>query len=260
MDTSAMKLKDVENALFGQGPSEEFLAACEADPRPGVQKLVRRFRREEAERKRLDALYVYEYAARDEGARFVAGVDEAGRGPLAGPVVTAAVILPFGLMLPGLNDSKKVSPKKRELLYDQIFEKALAVRYAVVDAATIDRVNIYQATMNGMYESILGLEPKPDKVLIDAVELKQLPMPSLSIIKGDAKSASIAAASIVAKVTRDRMMLKYDEEYPQYGFAQHKGYGTAQHIEALRKYGPCPIHRRSFEPVLSMTAGRQDFW
>ena len=252
MDAGTMKLKEIESALFGQTPSAEFLAACEADDRAGVQKLVKRYRREQAERERIEALYAYEYAARDEGARMVAGVDEAGRGPLAGPVVTAAVILPFGLFLPGLNDSKKVSAKKRELLYDEIMEKVVAVHVSIVDAATIDRVNIYQATMNGMYEAILSLEPKPDKVLIDAVELAKLPMPSLSIIKGDAKSASIAAASILAKVTRDRLMMQYDAEYPQYGFSQHKGYGTAQHIAALRKYGPCPIHRRSFEPVRSM--------
>lgn len=252
MDAGTMKLKEIESALFGKTPSAEFLAACEADDRAGVQKLVKRYRREQAERERIEALYAYEYAARDEGARMVAGVDEAGRGPLAGPVVTAAVILPFGLFLPGLNDSKKVSAKKRELLYDEIMEKVVAVHVSIVDAATIDRVNIYQATMNGMYEAILSLEPKPDKVLIDAVELAKLPMPSLSIIKGDAKSVSIAAASILAKVTRDRLMMQYDAEYPQYGFAQHKGYGTAQHIAALRKYGPCPIHRRSFEPVRSM--------
>jgi ribonuclease HII len=253
MDAGTMKLKEIESALFGKTPSAEFLAACETDDRAGVQKLVKRYRREQAERERIEALYAYEYAARDEGAHMVAGVDEAGRGPLAGPVVTAAVILPFGLFLPGLNDSKKVSAKKRELLYDEIMEKVVAVHVSIVDAATIDRVNIYQATMNGMYEAILSLEPKPDKVLIDAVELAKLPMPSLSIIKGDAKSASIAAASILAKVTRDRLMMQYDAEYPQYGFAQHKGYGTAQHIAALRKYGPCPIHRRSFEPVRSMT-------
>ena len=252
MNVAELKLKDIETTLFSGVPSEAFVAACEADARAGVQRLAKRYRREQAERARIDALYAYEDAARDEGAKTVAGVDEAGRGPLAGPVVVAAVILPFGLFLPGLNDSKKVAPKKREQLYDEILEKAVAVRVSIVDAKTIDRVNIYQATMNGMYESILNLDPKPDKVLIDAVELAKLPMPSLSIIKGDAKSASIAAASIIAKVTRDRMMLKYDAEYPQYGFAQHKGYGTAQHIEALEKYGPCPIHRKSFEPVRSM--------
>ena len=252
MNVAEMKPKEIEASHFTGTPSEDFVAACETDARVNVQRLAKRYRRERAERDRLEALYAYEYAAQDEGARYVAGVDEAGRGPLAGPVVVAAVILPFGLFLPGLNDSKKVSPKKREQLYDEIMEKAGAVRVSIVDAATIDRVNIYQATMNGMYEAILSLDPKPDKVLIDAMELAKLPMPSLSIIKGDAKSASIAAASIIAKVTRDRMMMEYDAEYPQYGFAQHKGYGTAQHIAALREYGPCPIHRRSFEPVRSM--------
>lgn len=252
MNVAEMKPKEIEASLFTGTPSEDFVAACETDARAGVQRLAKRYRRERVERERLEALFAYEYAAQEEGARYVAGVDEAGRGPLAGPVVVAAVILPFGLFLPGLNDSKKVSPKKREQLYDEIMEKAGAVRVSIVDAATIDRVNIYQATMNGMYEAILSLDPKPDKVLIDAMELAKLPMPSLSIIKGDAKSASIAAASIIAKVTRDRMMMEYDAEYPQYGFAQHKGYGTAQHIAALQKYGPCPIHRRSFEPVRSM--------
>lgn len=252
MNVAEMKPKEIEASLFTGTPSEDFVAACETDARAGVQRLAKKYRRERVERERLEALFAYEYAAQKEGARYVAGVDEAGRGPLAGPVVVAAVILPFGLFLPGLNDSKKVSPKKREQLYDEIMEKAGAVRVSVVDAATIDRVNIYQATMNGMYEAILSLDPKPDKVLIDAMELAKLPMPSLSIIKGDAKSASIAAASIIAKVTRDRMMMEYDAEYPQYGFAQHKGYGTAQHIAALQKYGPCPIHRRSFEPVRSM--------
>ena len=164
------------------------------------------------------------------------------------------MILPRGLYLPKLNDSKKISAKVREELYELLQEKAVAVGTALVDAKTIDRVNIYQATINGMYEAIFSLQPEPQKVLIDAVPLEGLPMPSLSLVKGDAKSASIAAASIIAKVTRDRLMDAYDKEYPQYGFARHKGYGTAEHIEALRKYGPCPIHRLSFEPVKSMAA------
>ena len=165
----------------------------------------------------------------------------------------AAVILPHDLCLPKLNDSKKISAKVREELFDEIQEKAIAVGTALIDAQTIDRVNIYQATINGMYEAIFSLRPEPQEVLIDAVPLDKLPMPSASIIKGDAKSASIAAASIIAKVTRDRLMDEYDKVYPEYGFAQHKGYGTAQHIEALKKYGPCPIHRRSFEPVRSLS-------
>lgn len=198
------------------------------------------------------SLYTYEKKAMAEGARYIAGVDEAGRGPLAGPVVVAAVILPYGLQLTKLNDSKKLSEKTREALYSEILKRAIAVETAIIDAVTIDRVNIYQATMDGMYDAIFALDPAPDAVLIDAVELQHLTVPAKSIIKGDAKSASIAAASIVAKVTRDRMMAAYDTEYPGYGFAQHKGYGTAQHIEAIRKLGVTPIHRRSFEPIRSM--------
>ena len=138
-----------------------------------------------------------------------------------------------------------------------ICEKAVALHCSIVDAATIDRVNIYQATVNGMYDAVLALDPNPQKVLIDAVPLTKLPMPSLSIVQGDAKSASIAAASIIAKVTRDRLMTQYDTQYPRYGFAKHKGYGTAQHLEALRAYGPCPIHRRSFEPVQAALTQRR---
>ena len=183
---------------------------------------------------------------------YIAGVDEAGRGPLAGPVVVAAVILPLGLFLPRLNDSKKLSPKVRDALYDQIRDQAIAVGTAIIDEKTIDRINIYQATINGMYDAVFSLQPQPQKVLIDAVHLDRLPMPSLSIIKGDAKSASIAAASIIAKVTRDRLMDAYDKEYPVYGFARHKGYGTAEHVAAIRQYGPCPLHRQSFEPIRSL--------
>lgn len=231
---------------------EEFLAACAADKRKAVERLVKRYEREQRDRARVAEMYAYEHLAMDEGYELVAGVDEAGRGPLAGPVSVAAVILPHDLYLPKINDSKKISAKVREELFDEIQEKALAIGTALIDAQTIDRVNIYQATINGMYESIFMLNPEPQKVLIDAVILDNLPMASESIIKGDAKSASIAAASIVAKVTRDRLMDAYDKQYPEYGFAQHKGYGTAQHIEALKKYGPCPIHRVSFEPIRSL--------
>lgn len=261
MDTSGMKIKDIEAALFppdGAEPAQDVVEACRLDARQGVRRLVRRYDKEQAERARVAALYAYENAAADEGYDIIAGVDEAGRGPLAGPVSVAAVILPRGLFLPRLNDSKKLSAKAREELYDEIQEKAIAVSSVLVDAKTIDRINIYQATMNGMYEAIFGLDPQPKKVLIDAVHLEKLPMPEESIIKGDAKSASIAAASIVAKVTRDRLMMEYDKAFPQYGFAQHKGYGTAEHIAALRQYGPCPIHRQSFEPIRSMVGWMDD--
>lgn len=256
-----MKIKDIEAALFppdGAEPAQDVVEACRLDARQGVRRLVRRYDKEQAERARVAALYAYENAAADEGYDIIAGVDEAGRGPLAGPVSVAAVILPRGLFLPRLNDSKKLSAKAREELYDEIQEKAIAVSSVLVDAKTIDRINIYQATMNGMYEAIFGLDPQPKKVLIDAVHLEKLPMPEESIIKGDAKSASIAAASIVAKVTRDRLVMEYDKAFPQYGFAQHKGYGTAEHIAALRQYGPCPIHRQSFEPIRSMVGWMDD--
>lgn len=245
-------IKELEAALAAPEVSEEFLAACREDPRKAAARLVRRHEKAQAEHARLLKMYAYEHEAWARGYEIVAGVDEAGRGPLAGPVSVAAVILPHDLCLPKLNDSKKLSAKVREELFDEIQEKAIAVGTALIDAQTIDRVNIYQATINGMYEAIFSLQPEPQEVLIDAVPLENLPMASQSIIKGDAKSASIAAASIIAKVTRDRLMDEYDKIYPEYGFAQHKGYGTAQHIEALKKYGPCPIHRRSFEPVRSL--------
>lgn len=245
-------IKELEAALAAPEVSEEFLAACREDPRKAAARLVRRYEKAQAEHARLLKMYAYEHEAWARGYEIVAGVDEAGRGPLAGPVSVAAVILPHDLCLPKLNDSKKLSAKVREELFDEIQEKAIAVGTALIDAQTIDRVNIYQATINGMYEAIFSLQPEPQEVLIDAVPLENLPMASQSIIKGDAKSASIAAASIIAKVTRDRLMDEYDKIYPEYGFAQHKGYGTAQHIEALKKYGLCPIHRRSFEPVRSL--------
>lgn len=252
MDIAKMTIRSIEQLFLAGTPDALTLDALRQDQRLAVQRILARFERTQQERQRVDALYSYEYQAQQEGLQYVAGVDEAGRGPLAGPVVVAAVILPIGLFLPKINDSKKLSAKMRDTLYDLIQEKAIAVACSVIDEKTIDRINIYQATINGMYESIFSLHPEPQKVLIDAVPLDRLSIPSLSIIRGDAKSASIAAASIIAKVTRDRLMLKYDEQYPGYGFAQHKGYGTAQHLAAIRKLGPCPIHRRSFEPIRSM--------
>ena len=252
MESSKMTIKELGALFSSDQVSDELLELCREDPRKAVQPLLRRYQRQQEARARIASLYTYERQAHEEGCSIVAGVDEAGRGPLAGPVSVAAVILPHELYLPHLNDSKKLSPKLREELFEAISEKAIAIGTALIDAATIDRVNIYQATINGMYEAVFALQPQPEKVLIDAVRLERLPMPSLSIIKGDAKSASIAAASIIAKVTRDRLMDEYDREYPQYGFSRHKGYGTQEHIEAIRKYGPCPIHRKSFEPIKSI--------
>ena len=188
----------------------------------------------------------YERQLMDGGARLIGGIDEAGRGPLAGPVVVAGVIMPLGNddIIAGVNDSKKLTAKKRDKLYDEILAKAIDVQVAVVDNRTIDEINILNATKQGMAQCINSFA-KVDCVLIDAVQL-DVPVRTLSIVHGDALSYSIAAASIVAKVTRDRMMEQYAEVYPQYNFAKHKGYGTAEHIAALRQYGPCPIHRRSF--------------
>lgn len=179
------------------------------------------------------------------GARLIAGMDEAGRGPLAGPVVAAAVIMPLDDVIPGVDDSKKLTEKKREQLFDEIIKKAVAYKICAVDEKVIDEINILNATKKAMTECVTGLSVRPDIVLIDAVKLP-LDVPTKSIIKGDALSYSIGAASILAKVYRDRLMREYDALYPWYGFAQNKGYGTKDHIDALRSVGPSPIHRRSF--------------
>ena len=188
----------------------------------------------------------YERQLQEAGAKYIAGIDEAGRGPLAGPVVVAGVIMPLDEenIIEGVNDSKKLSAKKRDMLYDLIFEKAIDVQVAIIDNETIDSENILNATKSGMLQCINGFE-RVDRVLIDAVKLNAK-VDTLSIIHGDALSYSIAAASIIAKVTRDRIMMDYHREYPQYNFAKHKGYGTAEHIRLLKEYGPCPIHRRTF--------------
>ena len=183
---------------------------------------------------------------RNQGAGLLCGVDEAGRGPLAGPVCAAAVILPEDVELPGLNDSKKLTDKKRRELYDIILEKATAYAVVLVDETTIDEINILQATFRAMAQAVDGLNMTPDLVLVDGNREPPLSVKAQCVVGGDGKSASIAAASILAKVTRDRLMEELDGQYPQYGFAVHKGYGTKRHYEALRTYGPCPIHRQSF--------------
>lgn len=194
-------------------------------------------------------LYQYEEQLEDLGIKYIAGVDEVGRGPLAGPVVVAAVILPLNLRIKGINDSKKLSLKKRNELYKIILNEALAVNVSFIDERVIDEINIYEATKKGMLEAISGLKIKPEHVLIDAMPLRELAIDHTSIIHGDALSASIGAASIIAKVTRDEYMDKMDIKYPNYGFKHHKGYCTKEHLEALEKYGPCEIHRKSFAPV-----------
>lgn len=204
------------------------------------------------ERKRLNTLIKYEEEARSEGFRCIAGLDEAGRGPLAGPVVAAACIIPEGVFFPGINDSKKLTPLQRERLFAQITGHETVV-YAIewVSSLEIDRVNIFQATVMAMLQAVAKLSSIPDCLLVDGMQLPHPIIPVKKIIEGDVKSQSIAAASILAKVTRDRLMEELDTHWPQYGFKKHKGYGTAFHLEALATHGPCPIHRRSFEPIKS---------
>ncbi|MCI9182649.1 MAG: ribonuclease HII [Acholeplasmatales bacterium] len=194
-------------------------------------------------------LYEFEEKLYDEGFHLICGVDEAGRGPLAGPLVVAACILPPFLRIEGINDSKQLSAKKRKELYKVIVKNALAYKIVFVTEEDVDSLNIYQATKKGMLMAIAGLKHKPDYALIDAMPLGELEIPQNSIIHGDARCASVAAASILAKVTRDEYMEKMDIKYPNYGFKKHKGYGTKAHMQALEKYGPCKIHRKSFAPV-----------
>ena len=198
--------------------------------------------RKELERLEVMSAYEKEYAQYTH----ICGIDEVGRGPLAGPVVACAVVLPKDVTILYLNDSKKLSEKKRELLYDEIMEKAVAVGIGAVGPARIDEINILQATYEAMRSAINNLNPSPDILLNDAVTIPKVDIKQVPIIKGDAKSISIAAASVLAKVTRDRIMEEYDKKYPEYGFAKHKGYGTKQHIQALEQFGASPIHRRTF--------------
>lgn len=201
----------------------------------------------EAEMERLIKMSVFEKEAYEKGYTYIAGMDEAGRGPLAGPVVAASVILPKDCLIEGVNDSKKVSEKKREKLYDDITQNAIAWGVGIVDNQVIDEINILEATRKAMHEAICQLKVKPDYILIDAEKkVDTNGIPYMPIIKGDALSISIAAASIVAKVTRDRMMREYDRMFPVYGFEKHKGYGTKAHIDAIRENGLCMIHRKTF--------------
>lgn len=238
---------------------EEFSAAREADwnaicqmyetdLRSGVQKLVQQYRKKldvlEKEKLRMEQMMQFEHKYEHLG--YLCGIDEVGRGPLAGPVVAGAVILPKDCDILYINDSKKLTAAKREELYDEIMEKAVAAGIGMVSPQRIDEINILQATYEAMREAISKLEPAPDILLNDAVTIPEVTIPQVPIIKGDAKSISIGAASIIAKVTRDRLMVEYDQILPEYGFASNKGYGSAEHIAALKKYGPSPIHRRSF--------------
>lgn len=201
----------------------------------------------EKEEQRLIKLKEIEKEIYEDGIKYICGIDEAGRGPLAGPVVVASAIMPKDSMIEGVNDSKKISEKKRERIYEEIIKEAISYGVGIIDENKIDEINILQATKLGLTNSIKELEVVPEIILVDALRgINTCNIPYKSIIKGDALSYSIASASIIAKVTRDRIMLGYDKIYPEYGFAKNKGYGTAEHINAIKKYGLCPIHRRSF--------------
>lgn len=245
-----MKISEIKQEL--EAASWEQLEAViemhRADERSGVQKLVQQYEKKkdayEKELERLEQMRQYEKEHADSA--FICGIDEVGRGPLCGPVVACGVILPKDAQILYINDSKQLSEKKREMLYDEIMEKAVAVGIGVVSPEEIDELNILQATFKAMRIALDNMEVKPTLLLNDAVTIPEVDIPQVNIIKGDAKSMSIAAASIVAKVTRDRMMVEYDKLFPEYRLASNKGYGSKEHIEALRKYGSCPIHRKTF--------------
>ena len=249
-------IKEIKEQLASiQRLDDPLLTELEQDSRSGVIQAIAKRKKEIQKRldedERLEGMLAYEKELYTQGIQLIAGVDEVGRGPLAGPVVAAAVILPKGCKIPGLNDSKKIPKAKHKEIYEAVLQNAIAIGVGVKDNRVIDQVNIYEATKLAMMEAIGQLEPQPQHLLIDAMKL-DLPISQTSIIKGDANSLSIAAASIVAKVTRDQMMEEFDKEYPGYDFAQNAGYGTAKHLAGLDKLGVTPIHRRSFEPVKSM--------
>lgn len=225
-----------------------FITAYENDERAGVQALINKAKKKrlDYEKELLRTEKMKEYERKYASFSYICGIDEVGRGPLAGPVVAGAVILPRDCRILYLNDSKQISEKKREELYEVIMGNAVSTGLGFVSPERIDEINILQATYEAMRQAIGKLEKEPDLLLNDAVTIPGVEIRQVPIIKGDAKSVSIAAASIIAKVTRDRLMVQYDEIYPEYGFASNKGYGAAAHLEALKKYGPTPIHRRSF--------------
>ena len=239
-------IDELDHPLF-----EELILDGRAGVQAAISKRKRELQKQVDEDLRLEKMLAYEKELYAQGIDLIAGVDEVGRGPLAGPVVAAAVILPKACKIPGLNDSKKIPKSKHKEIYEAVFQNAIAIGIGIKDNHVIDQVNIYEATMLAMMEAIGQLDPRPQHLLIDAMKL-DLPISQTSIIKGDANSLSIAAASIVAKVTRDQMMEKFDREYPGYDFAQNAGYGTAKHLAGLDQLGVTPIHRRSFEPVKSM--------
>lgn len=250
-----MKISEVKELLLGN-PSSEQLKMLQADERSGVQKLLtayyKRLEKEAQEKERFTKMLAYEREYYAHGVQYVAGVDEAGRGPLAGPLVIAAVILPRDTFIAGLNDSKQISAAKRDKLYDEIIAKAVAIEVNIVSVSNIDKYNIYAATQRGMAQVLEHLPVQPQVALIDAMPVTAKNIECVPIVHGDALSASIAAASIIAKVTRDRIMERLDTLFPDYGFAHNKGYGSGAHMQAIAEFGATKWHRRSYEPVKSM--------
>ena len=250
-----MKISEVKELLLGN-PSSEQIKMLQADERSGVQKLLvayyKRLEKEAQEKERFTKMLAYESEYYAQGVQYVAGVDEAGRGPLAGPLVIAAVILPRNAFIAGLNDSKQLSAAKRDKLYDEIIAKAVAIEVNIVSVSNIDKYNIYAATQRGMAQVLEHLPVQPQVALIDAMPVTAKNMECVPIVHGDALSASIAAASIIAKVTRDRIMERLDTLFPAYGFAHNKGYGSGAHMQAIAEFGATKWHRRSYEPVKSM--------
>lgn len=250
-----MKISEIKEIL-ANNPSNEQLNLLSLDERQGVQKLLQTYRKNQeklkAEKERFYKMLEFERKFYAEGAEYICGVDEAGRGPLAGPLVVAAVVLPKDCFINGLNDSKQISAKKRDSLYEEVMKIAIDIEVNIVSISNIDELNIYRATQQAMEQVISSLKTRVNVALIDAMPVHVESIKSASIVHGDALSASIAAASIIAKVTRDRIMERLDKVYPEYGYAGNKGYGSAGHMEAIRVNGATRWHRRSYEPIKSM--------
>lgn len=255
--TQQNSVADIKRQLETIQDAQQFKQEWLTDTRKSVQRLLETWRRNKQKQQqaleKLERMFVYEQQLQQKGYQYIAGIDEVGRGPLAGPVVAACVVMPLDDKIVGINDSKQLSAKKRSVLYDAIKDKAISIGVGMIEPEIIDEVNIYQATKLAMQQAIDNMSVAPDYLLIDAMSLDNN-IPQQAIIKGDANSYAIAAASIVAKEIRDRLMADYAVSYPQYGFEQNAGYGTKVHLEAIDVFGVTPIHRKSFEPIKSIVA------
>lgn len=261
-DISNLTVAQLKDMVYGEleknSVDETLLDLLSKDSRVGAQQLYKLIHNKrikiQNEHCRLQQMYTYENKLIDLGIKYIAGVDEAGRGPLAGPVVAGAVILPPGVIISGLNDSKKLSACRREELYEEIREKSVAWAFGIATVKEINRLNILNASLLAMKRSVLKLSIQPDHLLVDGLKITANPIPQTPIVGGDGISATIAAASIIAKTTRDKIMEKYHQKYSNYGFDKHKGYPTSEHLHSLRKYGPCAIHRTGFAPVIEASS------